>query len=92
MQPDRSTQRDKVLDALRRAGSRGVTNVQLNATCFRYGARIFDLRKMGYDIKTESEGGGLFRSTLVSEPENAKKPHNHGGARQSAACQTEMFA
>jgi hypothetical protein len=41
------------------------TSDELNALCFRYGARIFELRKRGYDIRTEQIGVGIYRYTLV---------------------------
>src|ERR1051326_269002 len=44
--------KQKVLDALRKAGSAGMSNTELNEICFRYGARIFDLRREGYQIKS----------------------------------------
>ncbi len=57
----RGNQRESVLLALRAAGTGGVTNLQLNAICFRYGARIWELRREGYDIETKPEGESVFR-------------------------------
>ncbi|MGH9429259.1 MAG: helix-turn-helix domain-containing protein, partial [Terriglobia bacterium] len=42
--------RQRVLEALQ-GGSK--TSAELNQLCFRYGARIFELRKNGYHIKTK---------------------------------------
>jgi hypothetical protein len=39
-------------------------NTELNAICYRYGARILELRREGYDIRTEPQHGGLVRYTL----------------------------
>jgi hypothetical protein len=58
-QTRRLTAKERVLEMLQAQGE--ATNVELNAVALRYGARIFDLRKEGYDITTESKGNGLFR-------------------------------
>ncbi|HVB55858.1 MAG TPA: helix-turn-helix domain-containing protein [Candidatus Acidoferrales bacterium] len=62
-------QRERILALLRARGSAGCTNVELNAICFRYGGRIFELRGAGYEIKTIREGESLFRFVLTAEPE-----------------------
>jgi hypothetical protein len=64
----RPSQRDRILDLLRERGSAGATNVELNAICYRYGGRLFELRKCGFTIRTESLGGGLFKFYLMAEP------------------------
>jgi Helix-turn-helix domain len=65
----RPSQRDRILDLLRERGSAGATNVELNAICYRYGGRLFELRKKcGFTIRTESLGGGLFKFYLIAEP------------------------
>lgn len=46
------SQKAKVLIALRAAGKKGVDNQALNAICFRYAARIKDLRDDGHHIKS----------------------------------------
>src|SRR5438445_5025815 len=56
------TQRDRILSLLRQRGPADATNAELNQICFRYGARIFELRKVGYAIGTRAEGDGLFCS------------------------------
>lgn len=63
---DRTQQRTKVLSALKKAGRRGCLNTELNGICLRYGARIYELRGMGYKIKTEKVGRSLFNFTLAS--------------------------
>jgi len=53
----RVSNRDKVLAYLK--DHHTVTNVDLNAICFRYGARILELRAEGYDIQTGEKRGGV---------------------------------
>jgi len=53
----RVSNRDKVLSYLQ--AHHTVTNVDLNAICFRYGARIEELRKQGYDIQTGERKAGV---------------------------------
>lgn len=60
-----SAARQRVLDELRTGGK---LNTELNGICFRYGARIHELRKGNYDIKTEPVSNGVYRYVLVSEP------------------------
>lgn len=36
------------------------TNIQLNDVCFRYGARIYELRKEGYRIDRKHKGKGVY--------------------------------
>jgi hypothetical protein len=40
---------------------------------FRYGARIFDMRKKGVPIETEDLGGGAFRFRMVLEGSQAAR-------------------
>ena len=65
-------QRERILLLLRSRGPVGATNVELNAICFRYGARIFELREIGYNIQTRREGETEFRFILVGEPKHPK--------------------
>jgi len=44
---------------LRRLQMGPATNVQLNKICFRYSARIYDLRSRGYPIRCERGEGGV---------------------------------
>lgn len=64
------TQKQRVLNALRDAGPRGVLNSELNKICFRYGARIFELRRDGYDIRQQQVKKGLFRVWLEPQYES----------------------
>jgi hypothetical protein len=52
------------LALLQAAGPTGVTNLVLNEIAFRYGGRLFELRKQGYDIETKAEGESVFRFIL----------------------------
>ncbi len=54
-------QRLKILERLREGPA---TNMELNAICFRYGARIHELRGLGFKIKTVQEKAGVFRFEL----------------------------
>ena len=67
-------QRDKILGLLRERGSAGVGNRELNALCFRYGARLFEIRRDGYDVETICEGAGIFRFVLRRGPIEPKRP------------------
>jgi hypothetical protein len=53
----RASSRDRVLAVLQ--AKRIVTNVELNDVCFRYGARLKELRDQGYDIVTGEKKGGV---------------------------------
>jgi hypothetical protein len=58
--------RDAALARVLRRLQRGpALNKQLNKICFRYGARIFELRRRGHQIKTQSAGKGVFRYVLM---------------------------
>ena len=60
----KESQRDRILKLLQCYGKHGVTNVELNKICFRYGGRIHELRKRGWEIETKREAEGLFRFIL----------------------------
>jgi hypothetical protein len=63
-----SSQRDEILQRLRKRGRDGVLNSELNEICYRYGARLWELRKAGWVIVTQSLGGGLYKFILLREP------------------------
>ena len=71
----RSNSRDQVLALLQ--AKRIVTNLELNTVCFRYGARLKELRDQGYDIVTGEKRGGVV-------------VYHFKGLRQSG--QQELFA
>lgn len=64
----RATARLKVLAALLEAGPRGCTNDELNAICFRYGARIHELRAE-WAIARVGGVGGRYRYILAGRRE-----------------------
>jgi len=66
------SQRLKILNLLRSAGTSGVTIVDLAKIAKRYNARIQEMYVEGYEIKVEDLGGGLTKYTLVKEPETKK--------------------
>lgn len=61
------SQKERVLEQLRQGGMWGVSNIALNKTCFRYAARIKNLRDDGHIIQTVKERNGVFRFVLVKE-------------------------
>ncbi|UUV46515.1 hypothetical protein [Bacillus phage vB_BanS-Thrax3] len=65
--------REQVLNALREAGSQGITNAELSIIALRYGGYLGKFYELGYKIDKESLGDGLYRYTLVSEPETLVK-------------------
>lgn len=66
------TQRKKIIDALKEAGSAGCTNMELVNITHRFGGHIHDLVKKGYKIKTTNLDGGLFKYELIAEPADIK--------------------
>jgi hypothetical protein len=71
----RSNSRDHILALLQ--AQRIVTNLELNQVCFRYGARLKELRDRGYDIVTGEKRGGVVT-------------YHFNGLKQSG--QQELFA
>lgn len=61
------TAKARILARLRRGPA---TNVELNAVCFRYGARIHELRRelrrTGLDIVRTARIGGVFTYALLA--------------------------
>ena len=69
-----ASHRERILVLLRERGAEGATNEELNRIGFRYRGRLFELREMGYVIRTDRlELEGLFRFVLVEEPEHLKE-------------------
>ena len=66
------SQRDEILSFLEARGPDGATNAELNEIGFRYGARLWELRRMGWRIRTESLGDGLYKFTLLGKSPEAK--------------------
>lgn len=69
------TQRERILALL--ADRRWHTTAELNEICFRYGARLFEMRRDGYVFDEERIGAGpLWRWRLVETPDQAAlAPH-----------------
>lgn len=60
----RATAKDRVLARLLAAGHTGVLNTELNAICYRYGARVFELARDGYRIEKLHVSRGVWRYIL----------------------------
>ena len=54
----KETQTARILHLLK--NKKVVTNTELNRICFRYGARIFELRREGYIIKSNHVKDGQW--------------------------------
>lgn len=63
------TKETQILNALRSVGSNGITNVELSDIALRYGGYLGKLYEKGYKIEKERLGNGVFKYTLISEPE-----------------------
>ncbi len=83
-------QREKIVNLLRERGPTGASNRELNSLCFRYGARIWELRRAGYDVVTLREGNGAFRFVLRPGPIEPKRPAACG-PRQAAPQTLSLF-
>ena len=60
----RKSNRDRLLDHLLEHGS--ATNVELSQVAgLRFGARLMELRGLGWQVETKDEGGGLVRYTMT---------------------------
>lgn len=65
LQHQRPTQTNRILLALNRAGKEGMTTNQfLQMYISRFSARILELRKQGYNIKSEPIRKGQYRYIL----------------------------
>lgn len=61
------TQEQRVWELLKKRGSDGAYNYELNRIAFRYGALIHIWRKDGHKIVTDQVKRGVFKYTLVDE-------------------------
>lgn len=66
--PQKKNQKTRILEHLK--ANREVTNIDLNKICYRYGARINELRKDGWNIQREYWRPGIHRYWLVGDREN----------------------
>lgn len=65
----RVSQKIRILEVLREAGLRGMTNAELKDVAIRFSSLTNSLQLDGYDIRLTNEGGGIVRYTLHnSEP------------------------
>ncbi len=63
----RRSAKERVLDALIEAGPDGLLNTDLNAICYRYGARIKELRDEGHAISEAARvSAGVYRYTYTA--------------------------
>ena len=86
------SQCDQILQLLRERGAAGITNVELNAICFRYGARLWELRREGHSIRTENRGSGVFAFVLDAQPAKPSKSDYMRRAHEEAAQAMPLFA
>ena len=66
------TQKQKVINALKEAGSKGMTNAELSKISLRYGGQLGTLYREGYKIKKYNLDGGLYNYVLIAEPADIK--------------------
>lgn len=75
-QADKETQTKKILGLLKT--KKTVTNYELNQICFRYAARIHDLRSEGYRIVSNHVGGSLWTFVYKGHEDDSVKEFDHG--------------
>jgi hypothetical protein len=63
-----ASKREQILNVLRSRGLRGITNAELSNISLRYGGHLGKLYELGYKIRKDSLGSGLFSYTLIEEP------------------------
>lgn len=68
-----ASKREDILNALRSAGRKGLTNQELSKIALRYGGYIGLLYEAGYVINKINLKNGLFKYILVSEPKEELK-------------------
>lgn len=61
----------RILKHLKKNGS--ATNRELNRYCYRYGARLHDLRAEGHIILSEHIKGGLWRFVYIGHEDDQEK-------------------
>ncbi len=89
--PKKSTaQRARILALLRERGPTGATNRELNSIGFRYGARLWELKKQGYAIRTVRVSESVFRFVLVRE--NERPAPLPSSSRPHRSVQSSLFA
>lgn len=64
-----NAQRNKIIEVLREAGIKGVTNIYLYSHVSKsLGARLSELYERGYNIECTNMKHGIFKYMLISEP------------------------
>lgn len=63
--PVKKSQTQRILELLQTEGT--VTNKRLNRICFRYSARLMDLRKDGHKIVSNHVKDSLWEFSLMDE-------------------------
>ena len=58
------TQKEKILARLKQGPADAI---ELNQICFRYGARLCELRKLGIDIRAKRLENGIWEYCLVDK-------------------------
>jgi hypothetical protein len=61
----KESQTARILKMLKQQGE--LTNLELNKICFRYGARIYELRREGHKIVSVREKHGVWRFVYQGE-------------------------
>src|SRR5690554_5867955 len=73
------SQLETIIEALRNAGDRGCTNVELKDLTGRMNNSLSFLYMEGYKIRAEHLGKGVYRYVLLEEPETKKPRYNETG-------------
>lgn len=73
-QPRIPSQRERILEALRNSGKDGVLNTELQKIAIRWIARVQELYQQGYKIDVTLVGNGVYKYTLIEEPDVILKP------------------
>lgn len=75
-QADKETQTKRILKLLK--AKKTVANYELNKICYRYAARIHELRGDGYRIVSNHVGGSLWTFTYKGHEEDGVREFDRG--------------
>lgn len=64
----RQSQLSLIIEMLKEAGEKGITNIAFKEITASLGARMSDLHAKGYVISSTHIGNGIYRYVLVKEP------------------------
>lgn len=70
------SQREKIVNKLKEAGEKGVTNKELNNISLKYCARISELHSQGYVIDCKHVKNGLYKYILRKIPSEIRQFSN----------------